>query len=165
MLFSKVAFFRQSVNARKCSTKAPQRLSNAFNYFKPANSLWLKAYFTIRAAFFHVCGASGGLVFFLFFFFSCSVCRHELSVMGLSRLSPVHFSPSELCRNSPCPSVWSLEWHSQCSAVPHNFLKHTVPHETRPGGEFWVYFQKKSLLHWLSLPQLWIIFIYSCTVR
>lgn len=91
------AFFRQSVNARKCSTKAPQRLSNAFNYFKPANSLWLKAYFTIRAAFFHVCGASGGLVFFLFFFLLLGLSSWALSDGAV---------PSE---SSPLQSIRTLQ--------------------------------------------------------
>lgn len=71
---------------------------------------------------------------------------------GLSHLSPVHQNSAE---------TLEFEARTQCSAVPRNFLQHTAPHEPRPGGKFPVYFQKKRL----SLPQLWIILIYSCTVR
>lgn len=68
---------------------------------------------------------------------------------GLSHLSPVHFSPSETLGVR------------QAGVRGTRLSQHTVPHEPRPGAKFPVYFQKKSL----SLPQLWIILIYSCTVR
>ncbi|XP_042590800.1 A disintegrin and metalloproteinase with thrombospondin motifs 14-like [Cyprinus carpio] len=70
-------------------------------------------------------------------------CEHETNVSGPAAA----LGPLQSIRTLQKLSVQSvsLELERQCSAVPRNFLQHTVPNDPRPGGKFPVYFQKTPL--------------------